>query len=85
MGFLDKLKSVMTKKATDTSPTMAVDKTDIAKVTHTGLLLAASSFVTYMLQNVQPDMFGDYAPYATIVIAIATELSLRFFKNNKKE
>ena len=84
MDFLSKLKNAMFGKSDPSvSPAGKVDAVDIAKVTRTGALMAFGTFVTYMISNVKPDMFGDHAAIASIVIGILSELSLRFLKDNK--
>lgn len=84
MGFLSKLKNAMFGKSDPSvSPAGKVDTTDLAKVTRTGVLMGFATFVTYMLSNVQPEMFGEHAALASVVIGILSELSLRFLKDNK--
>jgi hypothetical protein len=84
MGSLfSKIIAAFTKSVPDTSGTGTLNKVDIAKVIRTGILLALSSGITHILTNVQPDMFGQYSGVATIAIAVLSELSVRFFKNNK--
>ncbi len=85
MNIFKKLKESMFGTLPDTSPKGKVDSTDLAKVARTGLFLSFGSFVTYMLSNVKPEMFGDHAAIATVVIALATELASRYFKGEKKE
>lgn len=84
MGFLSKLKKAMFGKSTPSvSPAGKVDSIDVVKVTRTGLVMGFATFVTYMLSNVKPDMFGDHAALASVAIAILSEISLRFLKDNK--
>lgn len=84
MGFLSKLKEAMFGKSTPSvSPVGKVDSVDLVKVTRSGLIMSFATFVTYMLSNVKPDMFGDHAAIASVAIAILSELSLRFLKDNK--
>jgi hypothetical protein len=37
-----------------------------------------------MLANVKPEMFGDHAGIAAVVLTVVGELSLRFLKSNGK-
>ena len=66
MGFFNKLKTVFTKQVDDTSTTGTVDKTDMAKVTRTAILVAVAAGVSYVLTNVNPDVFGSYGPLITV-------------------
>jgi hypothetical protein len=85
MGSLfSKIVGVFTKAVPSDSTSGTVNSADLAKVIRTGLFLAASTGVTYILTNVQPDMFGQYAGVATITIAMLGELSVRLFRNNTK-
>jgi hypothetical protein len=84
MNFLSKLKNAMFGKSDQSaSASGKVDAVDIAKVTRTGIIMAVATFTTYMLSNVKPDMFGEHAAIASVVIGILSELSLRFLKDNK--
>jgi hypothetical protein len=85
MNLLSKIKSAIFGVLPDTSTKGKVDSTDLVKVVRTGLFLSFGSFVTYMLSNVQPEMFGDHAAVATVVLALAAELAARYFKGEKKE
>lgn len=86
MKFTTKVVKVMAGESPpSTSPALKVDTTDMAKVIRTGLLMGAATLVTYVLNNVQPEMFGDYSAVAAIVITMLSELALRYIKNNTKE
>ena len=85
MGFFTKLKSAMFGKSEPTkSPAGKLDFNDLAKVTRTGLLMGLATTVTYLISNVQPDMFGEYSSIATVAIALIGEISLRYVKSNGK-
>jgi hypothetical protein len=85
MNFLSKLKNALFGKSEPSkSATGAVDVVDIAKVTRTGLLMGLATAVTYMLANVKPEMFGDHAGIAALVLTVVGEFSLRFLKSNGK-
>lgn len=86
MKFTTKVTKVMVGKSPpDASPVLQVDTTDMAKVIRTGLLIGAATLVTYVLNNIQPEMFGDYSAVAAIVITMVSEIALRYVKNNTKE
>lgn len=82
MGFFKQLKDAIFGYAPDTSEKKSVDVMDLAKVIRTGLLLAASTGITFIINNIEPGMFGKYAGMATIAIAMLSELSMRFLKDN---
>lgn len=84
MNFLSKLKDAMFGKSEPSvTPAGKVDVVDLSKVARTGILMGVATFVTHMLANVKPDMFGEHAGIATVVLTIVSELALRFMKDNK--
>lgn len=85
MNFLKRLKDSIFGTLPDTSAKGKVDTTDFVKVVRTGLFLSVGSFLTFMLSNVKPEMFGEHATVATVVLALAAELTARYFKGDKKE
>lgn len=66
MGFFNKLKSVFSKQVDDTSTAGTVDKTDIAKVTRTAILVALAAGVSYVVTNIDPSALGVYGPIITV-------------------
>jgi hypothetical protein len=46
--------------------------------------MGLATAVTYMLANVKPEMFGDHAGIAALVLTVVGEFSLRFLKSNGK-
>jgi len=85
MNFLSKLKNVMFGKSEPSkSETGVIDVVDITKVTRTGILMGLATTVAYLLSNVKPEMFGDHAGIAAVVLTVVGELSLRFLKSNGK-
>lgn len=84
MNLLKSLRGILVGKSPEsTSPTTTVDMVDALKVFRTSLLVGASAMLTDLLQNISPEMFGDYKLLATVVLTGLGELSLRFLKNNK--
>jgi hypothetical protein len=85
MSYLVKLKNALFGKSDpSTSEGGSINVTDLAKVSRTAILMGLATAVSHLLANVKPDMFGDNAGIATIVIAILGELSLRYIKSNGK-
>jgi len=74
MEFLKRLKEVFVKSVPDTSEPGKVDKTDLAKVTRTAVLVGVASGITYALQNIDPNLFGSYGPLFTLAGAAILEL-----------
>ena len=86
MDLLSKFKAVFVGKSPEsTSPTKVVNSTDLVKVFRTSALVGVAAMVTDLLQNIDPEMFGDYKIIATLVLTALGEVSLRYFKNNSKE
>jgi hypothetical protein len=85
MKFTTKVsKAFAGKPLPDTSPALKVDTTDMAKVIRTGALMGIATAVVYGLSNLNPEIFGDYAGLAAVIIAMVTEGALRFIKDNQK-
>jgi hypothetical protein len=85
MNWLSKLKDVFVKNVPSDSTAKSVNTTDILKVTRTAVLLGISTAVVELLNGLQPEMFGEHAAIATVVLALLGELSVRFIKNNGKK
>ena len=86
MKFTTKVAKVFAgKQLPDESPALKVDTTDMAKVIRTGALMGIATAVVYGLSNLNPDIFGEHAGLAAVIIAMVTEGALRFIKDNQKE
>jgi|APGre2960657373_1045057.scaffolds.fasta_scaffold349852_2 hypothetical protein len=82
MSLFEKVKSVFVKKVDDKSGPLSVDTVDIAKVVKTALLVGGATAITSVMQNLQPEMFGDHASVAALVLAVVGDFMVRFLKNN---
>ncbi len=86
MNFLKMLKSAIIGKSPESdSPSGSVNAVDAVKVVRTSFLVGLSAMIADLLQNISPEMFGDYKLLATIVLTAIGELSVRFLKNNSKK
>ena len=83
MNFLKKIKESMFGHLPDTSDVKKIDSTDLAKVSRTGILMGLATMVTYLLSNLKPEMFGEHAGIAAVVIAMASEVLMRYLKDTK--
>jgi hypothetical protein len=81
MGFFSKLGKVFTKQVDDTSTVGKVDKTDMAKVTRTAILVAVAAGVSYVLTNINPDAFGSYGPLITVAGAALLDFLNKLVKD----
>jgi hypothetical protein len=81
--FLKKIKDVFIKSVPDTSPIGKVDKTDLAKVTKTGILVGVASAISYALANIAPDTFGHYQPLVVLGLTAVLDLLNKTVKSNR--
>lgn len=82
LDFLGKLKNVFVKNVPDTSPIGTIDKTDLAKVVKTGVLVGVASAVSYALANIAPDTFGHYQPLVILGLTAALDFLNKMVKSN---
>lgn len=78
-----KLKDVFVKSVPDTSTTGKVDKTDLAKVVKTGVLVGVASGVSYFLANIAPDTLGTYQPLVVLGLTMALDFVNKLVKSNQ--
>lgn len=81
--FLKRIKDVFIKSVPDTSKTGAVDKTDLAKVVKTGLLVGVASAISYALANMSPDTLGHYQPLVILGLTAALDFLNKLVKKNQ--
>jgi hypothetical protein len=81
--FFKKFKDVFVKSVPDTSPSGTVNKTDLAKVAKTGILVGVASAISYALANIAPDTFGHYQPLVVLGLTAALDLLNKAVKSNK--
>jgi hypothetical protein len=74
MNFLKKLKDVIFGRVPDTSTPGKVDSTDLAKVARTSIFIGLSSALAFLLQNVDPSIFGSYK----LIVVTAGTAALEF-------
>lgn len=83
LDFLKKLKSVFASNVPDTSPSGTLNKTDVAKVVKTGVLVGIASAISYALANVAPDTFGHYQPLVVLGLTAVLDFVNKFVKKNQ--
>lgn len=83
LDFLNKIKSVFVSNVQDTSPAVSVNKTDLAKVVKTGVLVGLASAISYALANLAPETFGHYQPVVILVLTAALDFVNKFVKKNQ--
>jgi hypothetical protein len=81
--FFKKIKDVFVKSVPDTSPIGTVDKTDLAKVAKTGVLVGVASAISYALANIAPDTFGHYQPLVVLGLTAVLDFLNKAVKSNK--
>jgi len=82
MNFLTKLTSVITKNVPDTSDSGKVDTTDVAKVLRTSVFIALSSGLAYLLNAIDPTVFGSYSPLVVVAGTALMEFFTKLSKGN---
>jgi hypothetical protein len=79
--FFKKIKDVFVKSVPDTSPIGTVDKTDLAKVAKTGVLVGVASAISYALANIAPDTFGHYQPLVVLGLTAVLDFLNKLVKS----
>ncbi len=81
--LLKKLKDVFVTSVPDTSATGKVDKTDIAKVAKTGVLVGLAAGLSWVVTNVAPDSLGPYQPVVILGLTMALDFVNKLVKQNQ--
>lgn len=82
LDLLKKIKDSFTTKVPDTSPSGKVDKTDVAKLVKTSVLVGVAAGVSYFITGVDSDSLGVYQPLIIMALTVGLDYVNKLVKSN---